>query len=252
MIESSAAMSMTPVFSVVLPCYNESETLPQLFSRFDEVLEGRNDLEVVFVNNGSKDNSSDIFAIQLAQPGRQWARLVDVTVNQGYGFGILAGLRATQGKFIGWTHADSQYDPHYVVEGFKRLIASPRPDRTILQGRRVGRNAFDAFFTAGMTLLSCLALGIRVSDVNAQPKLFPRALFDEVKNPPHDFSLDLYMLFLGRRLGYSIERMPVVFARRTFGEAKGGAGSLRLKWKLIKRTWAFIGQLRRDIRTGKL
>ncbi len=243
---------MTPRFSVVLPCYNESETLPILFSRFGEALAGRDDLEVIFVNNGSRDNSNEVFARELAQPGRPWARLVEVKVNQGYGYGILAGLRATRGEFIGWTHADSQYEPRYVVEGFQRLMASPQPQQTLLQGRRVGRNAVDAFFTAGMTLLSSLALGIRVSDINAQPKLFPRSLLDAMKNPPHDFSLDLYLLFVGRRLGFSIERMPVVFARRDFGVAKGGAGSLRLKWKLTKRTCAFIGQLRRDIRDGKL
>ena len=240
---------MTPRFSIVLPCYNEGQTLPLLFSRFAEVLAKREDVEVVFVDNGSKDNSTAVFAAQLAQPNRRWARLVEVKDNQGYGYGILAGLRATRGEFIGWTHADSQYDPRYVVEGFQRLMASPEPQRTILHGRRVGRNPFDALFTAGMTLLSCLALGIRVSDVNAQPKLFPRRLFDDMRNPPHDFSLDLYLLFVGRRQGYTIERMPVVFARRTFGEAKGGAGSLRLKWKLTKRTWTFIAQLRRDFRT---
>lgn len=243
---------MNPRFSVVLPCYNESETLPLLFSRFGEVLSGRDDLEVIFVNNGSKDNSNEIFATQLGQPGRHWARLVNVEINQGYGYGILAGLRACRGEFIGWTHADSQYDPRYVVEGFERLLASTAPTQTILQGRRVGRNVLDAFFTAGMTLLSCLSLGIRVSDINAQPKLFPRTLFEAMKQPPHDFSLDLYLLFIGRRFGFAIERMPVVFAQRAFGVAKGGAGSLRLKWKLTKRTWSFISQLRRDIRSGKL
>ena len=243
---------MTPRFSVVLPCYNESETLPQLFARFGDVLGTRDDIEVVFVNNGSKDDSAAVFAAQLAQPGRSWARLVDVPVNQGYGFGILAGLRAARGEFIGWTHADSQYDPKYVLDGFNRLLGTAKPHRTVLQGRRVGRGAFDAFFTAGMTAIACAALAVRVSDVNAQPKLFPRALFDEMKNPPHDFSLDLYLLFVARQSGYAIARMPVIFARREFGEAKGGAGSLPLKWKLIKRTWAFIRQLRRDIRAGRV
>lgn len=241
-----------PNYSVVLPCYNESGTLPQLFSRFDDVLAERNDIEVIFVNNGSKDNSTDIFTSQLARPNRQWARLVDIKVNQGYGFGILAGLRAARGEFIGWTHADSQYDPKYVVEGFKRLLATPDPMQTILQGHRVGRNWFDSIFTGIMTIVASTSLGVRVSDINAQPKLFSRRLFDEMKNPPHDFSLDLYLLFVGRKLNFSIERMPVVFAQRQFGEAKGGAGSIPLKWKLTKRTWAFIMQLRRDIRRGRL
>lgn len=243
---------MPPVScSVVLPCYNEAETLPQLFRRFSEVLAGRDDIEVVFVNNGSKDNSAAVFASELAQPDRGWARVVDVPVNQGYGFGILSGLRAVRGEFVGWTHADSQYDPKITVDGFAQLLASADPRRTLLQGERIGRNPFDAFFTGMMTVVARLVLGVRVSDINAQPKLFPRALFEAMRNPPHDFSLDLYLLFVARRAGYTVIRHPVVFGRREFGEAKGGAGSLKLKWKLTKRTWHFILELRRNTRGGR-
>lgn len=242
---------MTPRCSVVLPCYNEAETLPHLFGGFAEVLAGRDDIEVVFVNNGSKDDSAAVFTAELSKPDRSWARVVDVAVNQGYGFGILSGLRAARGGFIGWTHADSQYDPKITVDGFARLLASADPQRTLLQGERIGRNLFDGFFTGMMTVFARLALRVRVSDINAQPKLFPRALFEAMRDPPHDFSLDLYLLFIARRAGYTVIRLPVVFGRRRFGEAKGGAGSLRLKWKLTRRTWAFIVQLRRDIRGGR-
>lgn len=242
--------TMSPRFSVVLPCFNEAETIPQLFTRFGEVLAGRDDLEVVFVDNGSKDQSAAVFAREIAAPGRAWARVVHVPVNEGYGFGIVSGLQAARGEYLGWTHADSQYDPKIVVEGFQRLLAAANPARTVLQGRRVGRNWFDGLFTGVMTLVARAALQVSVSDINAQPKLFPRALFDEMRNPPKDFSLDLFLLFVARKRGFAIERMPVIFARRQFGEAKGGAGSLRLKWKLTKRTWAFILQLRRDIRAG--
>ena len=79
----------------------------------------------------------------------------------------------------------------------------------------------------------------RFSDVNAQPKLFPRALLDEMGVAPGDFSLDLDPLWLARRQGYAIVEHPVVFGIRAHGEAKGG-GSLRLKWELTRRTFAFI------------
>lgn len=240
-----------PRFSIVLPCYNEAETLPSLLTRFHEVLGTRTDLEVIFVNNGSKDDSAVVLERELARPGRGFARIVTVAVNQGYGHGILAGLRAARGDFIGWTHADSQYDPKIVLEGFDRLAAAPDPARSFLQGRRAGRNALDAFFTAGMTVLATTMLGTVVRDINAQPKLFPRAFFASMAHPPHDFSLDLYALYLARRQDYRILMLQVMFARRLHGEAKGG-GSLRLKWKLTKRTLAFMRELRASIRTGRL
>jgi hypothetical protein len=49
----------------------------------------------------------------------------------------------------------------------------------------------------------------------------------------------------------AIVDLPVYFGPRLHGEAKGG-GSLRLKWKLTRRTWAFILQLRRDLHRESL
>jgi glycosyltransferase involved in cell wall biosynthesis len=239
----------TPRFSIVLPCYNEAATLPLLFARFAEILGDRADLEVIFVNNGSQDNSAAVFDQEMAKSGRQFANVVSVPVNQGYGYGILAGLQATRGEFIGWTHADSQYDPKIVIDGFARLATSAEPHRTLLQGRRVSRPAIDGFFTAGMSVVSSLMLGIRVNDINAQPKLFPRGLLELLHQAPTDFSLDLYALVVALRSGYQIIRLPVDFRRRTHGDAKGG-GSLRLKWKLTKRTWSFLGELRCRLRDG--
>lgn len=242
---------MTPKFSIVLPCYNEAGTLPSLFARFGAVISSRTDLEVIFVNNGSKDESTAVFAHELAQPDRNWARLTNVPINLGYGYGILAGLRETQGEYIGWTHADSQYDPAIVLAGFQQLSSAPEPERSFLQGRRQSRNWFDSFFTAGMSVIASAALSTQVRDINAQPKLFPRAFLSLMRQPPSDFSLDLYALFLARRHKYQILELPVFFGPRVHGEAKGG-GSLKLKWKLTKRTWAFIRQLRLDVRAGRI
>lgn len=239
-----------PRFSIVLPCYNEAETLPTLFARFQEAIGALSDIEVIFVNNGSKDNSAAVMLHEMSLPGRGFTRSVTVEMNQGYGYGILAGLRVAQGEYVGWTHADSQYDPKIVIDGFQALVSAVNPARSFLQGRRSGRGPIDVFFTAGMTALASLMLGTVVRDINAQPKLFPREFLGLMKQPPYDFSLDLYALYLARRHGYQIVTLPVVFARRLHGEAKGG-GSLALKWKLTKRTLAFMWQLRRSIRSGR-
>ena len=244
-------MTPPPRFSIVLPCYNEAGSLPALCARFGAELGQRKDVEVIFVNNGSTDDSAQVLDRALAGSERSFARVVTVAVNQGYGFGIVTGLREARGEFVGWTHADSQYDPKIVLEGFARLAAAPAPSRSFLQGRRTGRNLFDRSFTAGMAIVASLALGTRVRDINAQPKLFPREFLAFMRQPPADFSLDLYALFLAHRHGFTILESPVFFGRRLHGEAKGG-GSFDLKWKLTKRTWAFIRQLRREVRAGRI
>ena len=90
---------MTPRRSLVIPCYNEEGNLPGLFASCDEAFSG-GDVEVVFVDNGSRDGSAELFPRLCA--GRDYARVVTVAVNQGYGYGILSGLRAARGDVLGW------------------------------------------------------------------------------------------------------------------------------------------------------
>lgn len=235
--------------SIVIPCYDEAANLPRLFEAVSRSIPSNLAMEVVFVDNGSTDASARVFVELL--PRYSFARGVTVPVNKGYGHGILAGLHSTAGRVVGWMHADLQTDPADVVEGYRAFQDQLLEGRTVLKGRRVGRPLVDRMFTSGMSLIASLALGARFSDINAQPKLFPRALLNEMRTAPDDFSLDLYLLWLARRNGYDVAEHPVVFGKRLMGEAKGG-GSLRLKWRLTRRTLAFIRVLRRNARSGEV
>lgn len=231
--------------SVVIPCYNESANLPRLVEAVARAIPADVSMEVIFVDNGSTDDSARVLAELL--PRHPFAVGVSLAVNEGYGHGILTGLRSAAGRTVGWTHADLQTDPRDVVDGYRAFRAQLLEGRTVLKGRRVGRPLVDRVFTGGMSAIASLALSGRFSDVNAQPKLFPRAWLDDMGAAPTDFSLDLYLLWLAGRKGYAVVEHPVAFGTRTHGEAKGG-GSLRTKWKLTRRTLAFIRTLRRQIR----
>jgi glycosyltransferase involved in cell wall biosynthesis len=240
---------MNPALSVVLPCYNEAGNLPAIVSRLRQILAGRSDVEVILVDNGSQDNTGEVLARELADPAVNFIRVERVPVNLGYGHGIMAGLQSARGDFLAWTHADMQTDPSDVLLGFEKLRASPNSNSAILKGRRIHRNFFDAFFTLGMSVVASVCLWTRLYDINAQPKIFPRRFFELLKSPPDDFSLDLYVLFLARNSGFEVLTQAVSFKRRTQGESKGG-GTLAGKWRLVRRTWAYIFKLRRDIAGG--
>ena len=100
-----------------------------------------------------------------------------------------------------------------------------------------------------MSLISSLFLNQKLWDINAQPKIFHRDFMHHLKKAPYDFSLDLYVLFVANRIKISIKSFPVFFSNREFGEAKGG-GTLKGKFKLIKRTIGYIFELRNDIIKG--
>ena len=235
--------------SIVVPCYNEAGNIPALLARFRAVLAGRSDAELVLVNNGSRDDSAAVFAAELARPANRFARLVEVPVNQGYGFGILSGLRQSAGEYLAWTHADLQTDPQDVLLAFERLLADPHPTQCLVRGRRIGRPLLDHAFTLGMGWVASAALTARLHDINAQPKLFHRDLLTAMGDAPGDFSLDLYLLYLAQRQGLTLLEQPVYFGERQHGEAKGG-GSLGGKVRLTRRTLEYIFRLRRQLRAA--
>ena len=202
------------------------------------------------MDNGSTDGSLDVFASLLDARACPQIRLVRVAVNQGYGYGILAGLKEADGELLGWTHADMQTDPADVLEAIHLFRESETVDALFVKGERQHRGLLDAGFTFGMSVVSWFALGMWLKDINAQPKVFSRQFYESMQNPPQDFSLDLYVLYLAKQRKMKVATIPVVFAKRLHGEAKGG-GSLKTKIPLVKRTFAYIFALRKDLRCAK-
>ncbi|MBS2024784.1 MAG: glycosyltransferase family 2 protein [Deltaproteobacteria bacterium] len=232
---------MLPRASIVVPCYNEAANLPQLLARFEAVRTPDAAWELILVDNGSVDATAQVLQ-ELITPARaEWVRVERVTPpNVGYGHGIMTGLRAARGDLLAWTHADGQTPPADVVRALTLLEASPA--NTLVKGRRRGRKPGDALFTFCMTLAALPLLRGAYPDVNGQPKAFRRALLERAKAPPDDLSLDLYFLWLSRRLGWRWETFDVHFGARLHGESKW-AFNWRSKLRNILRTVRYMWKL---------
>jgi glycosyltransferase involved in cell wall biosynthesis len=235
------------MLSVVLPCYNEKDNLKALFERLDSLVKVTSEIEIILVNNGSTDGSDLVFEAELSQRDKSVFKVVKVEKNIGYGFGILSGLRAATGQVLSVTHADRQTDPMDVLKALEIFTASNNP-YLLVKGFRKNRKVSEAVFSYGMGMLASIVLGTRLTEINAQPKLFSKLFFDAYEQKaPHDFSLDLYFLYQAKKHG-EIKDFPVYFAKRVAGEAKGGSGSsFKTKWKLIKRSFNYIFELKRQI-----
>lgn len=225
--------------SIVLPCYNEGGNIPHIIERFRAILPTDLSVEVLLVNNGSSDNSADIFETELAKYDSHPFKIVDVPVNKGYGYGILCGLKNASGKALAWTHADMQTDPEDVIKAY-RLWLKEGGESIFVKGSRKQRALVETFFTFGMQVVTLAVLKINLHDINAQPKVFGRTFYDAIlkENAPHDFSLDLYAYYHAKK-SLTIKTLPVYFNKRLHGEAKGG-GSFKTRLKLIDRTLRYI------------
>ena len=136
--------------SLVIPCYNESKNLQLLLNRCKEIAEREDNIEFVIVDNGSTDDTSlvlDELTLDL-----EYITRVKVETNQGYGHGILAGLRQATGELLGWSHADMQTDLADALKGLDLFRNTIEPEQLFVKGRRHGRPIADTFFTMGMSI----------------------------------------------------------------------------------------------------
>jgi glycosyltransferase involved in cell wall biosynthesis len=229
-------------FSLVIPCYNEAANLPLLLERCKNITSHAG-YEVILVDNGSTDNSPQVLRDLLPRyPG---CRNVRVDKNQGYGFGIVSGLKAANGDILGWTHADMQTDPCDVLDGLE--IFDRHGMNSFVKGKRYGRPLSDTLFTIGMSVFESILLAKPMWDINAQPTMFSRAFFESWQEPPYDFSLDLYSYYKAHHNHLDIHRFPVKFGERAHGVSHWNV-NWAAKRKFIRRTVEFSLQLRRNLK----
>ena len=144
-------------YSIVIPCYNECNSLKQLFNNLKKI-NSFNNIEVIIVDNGSTDNSSELLASLKNKIYINNLRIITNEKNVGYGHGILTGLNESKGKFLGWTHADLQTDISDVLKGFE--IINKNQTNVIVKGKRIKRSIFDNIFTILMSIVCILVRSV--------------------------------------------------------------------------------------------
>ena len=230
-----------PRVSIIVPCYNEEKNINLILEKFSHAINNEK-IEVILVNNGSTDNSQKVLDELL--PKYLFARTVNVDINQGYGYGILQGLKEAKGDFIGWTHADMQTDPKDVLKAYKILEQNNWNEKLYIKGNRKKRPFSDQFFTLGMSVFETLFMGRILYDINAQPNVFSKKFFLNWENPPKDFALDLYTLYMAKKKKLEVIRFDVLFPERIHGVSTWNSG-FASKWKFIKRTINFSKELKK-------
>jgi glycosyltransferase involved in cell wall biosynthesis len=235
-------VSETLELSIVLPCYNEAENLPALLRRYADVWESA-PAELILVDNGSTDDTPAVLVRELADPALSFARVVRVPKNRGYGHGIYTGLQSARGEFVGFSHADQQCDAADVFAAYHKLRATADPTHVVIKGKRARRDLGAMVITHGMSVVASAVLGSRLSDINAQPKVFHRSHLDRLTQPPDGFPFDLYVLYQARQAGLRIDTVPVVFGKRGHGQSKW-AFSLLSRWRTIWNMVKYIFHLR--------
>lgn len=232
----------TPELSMIVPCYNEQGairfSLPALVNAFADAGIG---FEIIAVDNGSTDRTGEILE-ELVAEGLPLTP-VRIDDNVGYGNGVLQGIPAARGAWIGWIPADGQVEATDVVKLFEVLRHSDVPllgkarRRFRLDGikRKVISIVYNAFVVA-------LFPGIGSIDVNGTPKIMPAEALRRMKLESTAWFLDPELMLKARHLGLRVLEMNVFAQMRS-----AGVSHVRLTT-----CWEFLVKLLQARFTGSL
>lgn len=227
---------------IVIPCYNESESLDNLIQECRKVVEAsKNEVHFLIVDNGSTDSTEDIINSKVGLFfGIEFLR---VFPNQGYGGGIISGLEKSTAEIVGWTHADLQ-TPLMDCLSAVRLL---KDGNVLAKGKRTGRPVLDRVFSKCMGVFESILFAAPLVEINAQPTVFTRDFYSKWGNVPTDFSIDLYALVMSHQLGVPVVRFGVEFSPRRFGNSKWNFG-FTSRIRFIERTIKYSLSLRQDLK----
>jgi len=224
-------------FSVFFPCYNEEANVERTtlaaLRAFRRITD---DLEVIIVDDGSKDRTGEI-ADRLASEHSQ-VRAVHNRPNLGYGGALQRGFREAKKDWVFYTDGDGQFD----FEEIDLLL--PLLDRyDIVSAYRLYRQdplirKVNAFC---WTALVNLVFRLWLRDIDCAFKIYPRKLFEEIEMKSTGALIDTEVLARAKRLGYTIGQVGVHHYPRAAGAQTGASP------RVIFRAFKELFLLRRDI-----
>ncbi|MGO9313090.1 MAG: glycosyltransferase family 2 protein, partial [Syntrophobacteraceae bacterium] len=125
-------MDSVPKLSVVVPCYNEERTLAKSINRVLQIADNSLSLEIIIVDDGSKDGSLAI-ANSLQKQHPETIVLLRHDKNQGKGASLRTGFKKATGDFVAIQDADLEYNPQDLRKLIVPLIEN---DADVVLGSR--------------------------------------------------------------------------------------------------------------------
>lgn len=210
-------MNPAPRLSVVIPAFNEAESLPELHRELTAALESLGmPWEVLYVDDGSRDGTDRVIETICGTDPR--ARGLLLHRNYGKSAALATGFKAVRGEFVCTMDADLQDDPRELPRLFEAL--ADRLD--LVSGWKVKRldPITKTLPSKLFNWVTSRVSGVRLHDFNCGFKLYRREVVDalEVYGELHRF-----LPALAHWQGFRVGELGVNHRARRFGKSKFGA-----------------------------
>ena len=224
--------------SVIVPAYNEEQTLRAIIAAVLSVPLAGIDKEVVIVDDGSADGTYAVMeSLRDAHPE---IRILRHTVNRGKGAALQTGIQAATGDLVLIQDADLEYDPHE----YPRLLAPILDNKAdvVFGSRFVGEGPHRVLYfwhslgNRFLTLLSNMFTNLNLTDMETCYKVFRSGIIQAIRIEEARFGFEPEITAKVARAGCRIYEVGISYAGRTYGEGKkiGWRDGFRAIWCIFK------------------
>ena len=229
--------------SLVIPAYNESEGVQQTavaVRKLLDYLSKSNDVELIFVNDGSKDNTEALLKAEFENDPR--VQVVSHEVNRGLGAAIRTGLKQAKGDIV----VTTDFDGTYPLDTIPQLLARMHVDNADIvtaspyhpNGHVEGVPGYRLMFSFGASLLYRVLVSWKIHTWTALYRGYRRRVVDTITFESNDFLAGTEILVKAIQAGFSVTEFPTTLHVRTFGQAsikiaRVTRSHLKFQWRLL-------------------
>lgn len=204
------------LISLIIPVYNEEESLPDLFAALENVKPELPPMEVIFIDDGSSDKSWELLSAEARR--KPQIKLIRLAVNTGQTAAIQAGIDYASGDILVFLDSDLQNDPADIPALLEKLdqgcdvVSGWRKDR---KDNPIKRNLPSRIANSIISRVS----GVALHDYGCTLKAYRNNVIKNVRlyGEMHRF-IPIYASWQGAR----VEEIPVSHRAREHGSSKYG------------------------------
>jgi len=206
------------LISVVVPCYNEQESLPLFYKEITRVsheMSGKNELsfEFIFINDGSKDNTVKLLRELHKNDAR--VRYISFSRNFGKESAMLAGLKASKGDYVVILDADLQHPPALIPQMYEYVKSGEYDCAATRRISRKGESRVLSFFARNFYKLINKISQTQIVDGAQDFRFMTRQMVDSILDLPeyNRFSKGIFSW-----VGYETKYIEVENTERVAGK----------------------------------